>query len=144
VRAAISTETVGRGLSPREKLGLATEIVGAYARARWWLWRTDLPTTLSSLRATSPDPRQRAADPARTGVRLGRAVGRTLRHLPFDSRCLMRSLVLTSVLARRGIESSLVIEVQSEPRFAAHALVEHRGVPLLPPAGPGFRRLLVI
>ena len=42
-------------------------------------------------------------------VRLGRAVTRTLPLLPSDSRCLMRSLVLTSVLARRGLPSTVVI-----------------------------------
>ena len=142
---AIPPESIGRGLTSREKLALGAEIVGAYARARWWLWRTDLPTTVSNLRNTSPRrPGVRAADQAQAGAKLGRAVGRALRYVPFDSRCLMRSLVLTSVLARRGIESSLVIEVQSEPQFAAHALVEHHGVPLLPPAGPLFRRLLEI
>lgn len=134
----------GLGLSPREKLALGTEIVGAYARARWLLWRTDLPTTLAALRSSAPRPDLRAVDTTQTGVRLGRAVGRTLRHLPFDSRCLMRSLVLTSILTRRGIESSLVIEVQSTPRFAAHAWVERDGVPLLPAGGPSFRRLLEI
>jgi hypothetical protein len=80
----------------------------------------------------------------RAGVRLGQAVGRTLRHLPFDSRCLMRSLVLTSLLARRSIDSSLVIAVQAEPGFRAHAWVERRGVPLLPPVGPPFRRIVEI
>ena len=129
-------------LSPAEKLALGTEILGAYVRARWLLWRTDLPTTLAALRNSPPRPDLRPVDTTQTGVRLGRAVGRTLRHLPFDSRCLMRSLVLTSILTRRGIESSLVIEVQSTPRFAAHAWVEREGVPLLPPGGPLFRRLL--
>ena len=134
----------GSYLSSGEKLALGTEILGAYVRARWLLWRTDLPSTIAALRSASPRPDLRAVDTSQAGVRLGRAVGRTLRHLPFDSRCLMRSLVLTSILARRGIESSLVIEVQSSPRFAAHAWVEREGVPLLPPGGPLFRRLLEI
>ena len=138
----ISPAPVNSAMPALEKLALATEIFGAYARARWLLWRNDLPTTLSALRSHSPPPGRAAVDSTSAGMKLGRIVGRRLRHLPFDSRCLMRSLVLTSVLARRGIESSLVIEVQSEPTFAAHALVEHDGVPLLPAGGPEFQRLL--
>jgi hypothetical protein len=74
----------------------------------------------------------------RAGVRLGQAMGKTLRHIPFDARCLMRSLVLTRLLAMRGIEASLVIAVRSEPSFKAHAWVEADGVPLIEPAGPPF------
>ena len=144
MRAAPSSGTPGHDFSPSEKLVLGTEIVRAYARARWWLGRTDLPRTVSVLRAHERSRRARAIDPTIEGMRLGNAVGRTLRHLPFDSRCLMRSLVLTSVLARRDIDATLVIAVRSKPRFAAHAWVEHDGVPLLVPAGPPFRRLLEI
>ena len=53
--------------------------------------------------------------------------------MPFDSRCLVRSLVLTSMLDRRGIRSRLVIGVSVEPSFSAHAWVECDGRPLLPP-----------
>ena len=128
----------------REKLELGLEIVSAYSRARWWLWRTDLPRTVSALREAAPSDWKEPADVARAGARLGRVVGRTLRHLPFDSRCLMRSLVLTSMLARRGIDSSLVIAVLPGPGFEAHAWVESRGVALLPAAEPPFRRIVEI
>ncbi|MDQ3569707.1 MAG: lasso peptide biosynthesis B2 protein [Actinomycetota bacterium] len=77
-----------------------------------------------------------------SGLRLGRAVSRTLRLLPTDSRCLVRSLVLTALLARRGLSSLLVIGVRSDPEFAAHAWVEHAGRPLLPPGEETFQRLL--
>ncbi len=53
---------------------------------------------------------------------------KTLRPLPFDSRCLARSLVLVSVLSRRGIDSVLVIGVAVEPKFTAHAWVESGGM----------------
>lgn len=66
---------------------------------------------------------------------------RTLTVLPADSRCLMRSLVLTGLLARRGISSSLIIGVRLEPEFAAHAWVEYGGEPLLPPGDPSLGRL---
>jgi hypothetical protein len=136
-----AAEWLDRSFSPREKAELGLEIVGAYARARWRLWRTDLPRTVKALRSVVPDDGARLADAERAGIRLGHVVGRTLRHLPFDSRCLMRSLVLTRLLARRGIDSSLVIAVQTEP-FGGHAWVERQGVPLLPPAGPPFRRIV--
>jgi hypothetical protein len=131
-----------RGLTPGEKARLGSEILRAYSRARWLLWRTDLPTTLAALRAGAAERVTDPVEAGRTGVRLGEAVGKTLRHLPFDSRCLMRSLVLTSLLARRGIECSFVIAVRSDSDFVAHAWVERRGVPLLEPAGPPFSRIV--
>lgn len=131
------------GFSAREKVTLAIEIVTSYARARWLLWRTDLPTTVSALRAVSTTADAvTPTDPRRLGYRLGRAVGRTLRHLPFDSRCLMRSLVLTSILARRRIQSTLVIAVLPQPHFEAHAWVEQDGIPLLAPAETPFERIV--
>jgi hypothetical protein len=138
-----SGDWTDRSFSRHEKLGLGFEIVSAYARARWCLWRTDLPRTVATLREhrfAEDEP----ADRERAGLRLGWVVGRTLRHLPFDSRCLMRSLVLTSLLARRGIASDLVIAVHPESGLEAHAWVESRGVPLLPPADPPFRRMVEI
>ena len=131
-----------RGLSRREKARLGLEILRAYSRARWLLWRTDLPATLAALRASAAERATNSAEAGRTGVWLGQAVGKTLRHLPFDSRCLMRSLVLTSLLAQRGIDSSLVIAVKPESEFIAHAWVEREGVPLLEPAGPPFSRIV--
>ena len=44
-------------------------------------------------------------------ARFARAVQRTLRVVPLDGRCLMQSLVLTAVLARRGIDTKLLIGV---------------------------------
>lgn len=133
-------EWLYRGLSPREKIALIAEIVAAYSRARWLLWRSDsdLPATVAALRSRATDRGTTVRTPVRAGVRLGQAMGKTLRHVPFDSRCLMRSLVLTSLLSRRGIESSFVIAVQSEPTFKAHSWVESDGVPLIEPAGPPF------
>jgi hypothetical protein len=67
-----------------------------------------------------------------TARRLGRAVQRTLRLLPTDSRCLIRSLVLTRLLARRSIPNTLVIGVRKTGEFEAHAWIEHGGQPILP------------
>src|SRR5215218_9062671 len=110
-------------LSLRTKLGLATEIVAAYGRVRWWLTRGTVPETVARIRG-----RSRGADAGQlSAVRLARIVGRTLDPLPADSRCLMRSLVLTTLLSHRGIDSTLIIGTRSVPEFAAHAWVEVGG-----------------
>ena len=65
-------------------------------------------------------------------ARFARAVQRTLRVVPLDGRCLMQSLVLTAVLARRGIDTKLLIGVNQGGEFEAHAWVEYCGRALLP------------
>lgn len=130
-------------LARRRKLALALEVMFAYVRVRMLLRRHDLPSTLSTLRAHTialPGPDTRLEQ--LVGVRLGRVVVRTLDALPVDSRCLMRSLVLTSLLCRRGIDSSLVIGVTAEPEFGAHAWVETGGRALLPRDETTFERLV--
>lgn len=140
-----------RGLSAAKPLGgparatLALEIVAAYGRARWALQRRGLRDALRSLRsrpagsaALDPD------DALAVGRRLGRAVRRTLAVLPADSRCLMTSLVLTRLLATRGIDSQLVISVSPGEKFGAHAWLEHQGAPLLPPDGDESARLTTL
>lgn len=112
------------------KAALVVEIVIMYVRVRWLLWRCNLPSVVATLRGTAPlttDPRRQAI-----GARLGHGIERTLRFVPFDARCLVRSLVLLGLLARRGIASTLVIGVDVEPRFSAHAWVESGGRALLP------------
>jgi hypothetical protein len=122
----------------RRKLALAREIVTAYVRARRLLRRHDLPSVLHELRSS---PRGRPPAAAVSDERLARAVRRTLRALPADSRCLMQSLVLTHLLARRGRPASLVIGVSPAGTFTAHAWVESEGVPLLPAHEDEFSRL---
>lgn len=115
---------------------LATEILAAYASVRWYLWRRDFPEALERIRAVAPCDGDAAADD-----RLARAVRRTLRLLPADSRCLMQSLVLTRLLARRGRASRLVIGVNPGAAFGAHAWIERDDVPLLPANEQRFQRL---
>ena len=120
---------------------LAAEIAVAYVRVRRLLRREPLPAVVAVLRRPS------AAAPAdggvATGRRLGNAVARTLRMLPGDTRCLTQSLVLTRLLARRGIDSRLVIGVRPGARFAAHAWIEAGDVALLP-AGAPFEELVTL
>jgi hypothetical protein len=132
------------------KLRLSAEVLATYCQVRWWMRGQKIEDVVARLReggrGRSPGSGGPAEDPVaqRLGaLRLGRAVSRTVRLLPTDSRCLVRSLVLTRLLGRRGVPSSLVIGVLSEPQFAAHAWVEHDGAPLLNP-GTGFQRLVEV
>jgi hypothetical protein len=128
--------------SPAQKGALGIEILEAYVRVRWWLWRSDLPRTVAAARTVRPEASGSLPENPVLGTRLGRAVARTLRVLPTDSRCLMQSLVLTRLLASRGVDSTLVIGVAVEPEFAAHAWVESGDVPLLPTNGSAYARLV--
>jgi hypothetical protein len=135
-------------LGPWRKLQLAGEVYVAYCHVRWWLPRHEIVEVVRRLRGWSPadvDVASCNGDDGRqvylSGLRLGRAVVHSLQLLPTDSRCLMRSLVLTGLLARRRIASSLIIGVRPELEFSAHAWVEYAGEPLLPPGDPNLGRL---
>ena len=122
---------------------LALEVVGIYARARWWVHTRGTAPAVDALRRglhehTAPETERLAS------LRLGRAVVRVLRLLPADSRCLMRSLVMTGLLARRGVYAKVVIGVRPAPRFAAHAWVEVDAVAVLPTNEPEYERLTEI
>jgi hypothetical protein len=137
VTVAAADALANAPLGARSKAALACEIAVAYGVARWTLWRHGLRRTLATLRVIDgDDPPRSERDRLAAGLRLGRAVGSTLRVLPVDSRCLMSSLVLTRMLARRGIDSQLVISVRPGEKFTAHAWVEHGGRALLPADAP--------
>jgi hypothetical protein len=124
-----------------EKVGLAAEIVRTYVRARWVLAGRDFPEALAEIRRSDRELHEPDGDRLLIGRRLGKIVGKTLGALPADSKCLVRSLVLTAMLARRGIATSVVIGVQTSPAFKAHAWVECGGFELLPSMGDHFDRL---
>jgi hypothetical protein len=134
-------EPVGR-LSLFEKAALILEVMRTYCRVRWNLHRVQLEPLVERLRASKPPAgRPMSAETAeRIATRLGYVVGRMLRVVPTDAPCLVQSLVLTSLLAARGISGRLVIGVTVEP-FTAHAWVEHKGHPLLPTEAV-YRRLV--
>jgi hypothetical protein len=119
-------------LSTGERVRLVGEILGVYVKARWLISRGDLPTVMAKLRAGAEPTSLPLGRQELIGRRLAWIVSRVLSLLPTDSRCLIRSVTLSTLLARRGIPSSVVIGVRSEPEFAAHAWVEHDGSPLLP------------
>jgi Transglutaminase-like superfamily len=130
-------------LGARDRLGLAGEIALAYVQARRRLRREPIAMAVLKLRAGS----RRTTDPTpmpaiERAARLGRAVVRMLSLLPGDTRCLVRSLVLTRLLARRGIPARLVIGARTTPAFLAHAWVECDGVAVLDPGDGSFARLV--
>jgi hypothetical protein len=130
-------------LSVAAKALLGSEILGTYARVRWLLWRRDLPGVVAAIEGDRPGPPAGGpAAPLRAGQRLARATCRFLAPLPTDSRCLVRSLVLMALLARRGVASALVIGVRPGEDFAAHAWLERDRTPLLPSGGEVYARLL--
>ena len=126
-------------LSGVAKFALVAEILRTYATVRWRMRESDVRAMVDGLRGASPVERHRDRPQAR---RLARAVSRTLRLLPTDSRCLARALVLDALLARRSLESVVVIAARAEPEFAAHAWVEHDGIAVLPPGSAGYQRLI--
>jgi Transglutaminase-like superfamily len=130
-------------LSVATRLGLCAEILLAYGRARRALRTRTFPAVAAEMRRWANPSCSAGDDAYATGMRLGAAVARVLGWLSRDSRCLTTSLVLTVLLAKRGIPTTLVIGVRSDP-FAAHAWVEHRGLPLLPAAAAPFERLLEV
>jgi hypothetical protein len=129
-----------------DKLRLAGEVIAAYVRVRWLLVRrVGLPATLAALRGAYAGDETAPCDTSiRVGLRLGRIIRRTLGPLPADSRCLVRSLVLIALLSDRKIHCTLVIGVQVQPSFAAHAWVEAWGRPLLPTGRGAYERLLAL
>lgn len=130
------------GLDWRRRAELAGEIVGAYLRARRELRRAPIEEVVGRLRAGTAAAGGEGPAPLVEAQRLGHIVVRTLRFLPGDTRCLRRSLVLTQLLARRGISARLVIGARTAPDFLAHAWVEHAGTPVLSPEGDSFGRLV--
>ncbi len=135
-----------RRLRPIERAQLGAEIVASYIHARRAIARAPIATAIEALRRTEPKTDEAHASPSALAVedarRLGAAVVKTLAFLPGDTRCLIRSLVLTRMLARRHVTATLVIGARSTPDFLAHAWVEYRGSPLLPPGGGAFSRLV--
>jgi Transglutaminase-like superfamily len=132
----------GERLGRTERVRLAAEIVAAYVQARRALRRAPIAAVVASLRSAPSHSIPPTADTLEEARRLGHAVTRTLTLVPGDTRCLARSLVLTRLLARRGMPAKLVIGTRPAPDFLAHAWVEHAGDPVLSPGDGSFGRLV--
>lgn len=132
----------GRSLGLRARARLIGEVVVAYVRARRELRQVPIEAAVARLRGGQGAIGRDGPEALEEAARLGRIVVRTLAFLPGDTRCLRRSLVLTQLLARRGISGRLVIGARTAPDFLAHAWVEHDGIPVLSPEGDSFGRLV--
>lgn len=142
-RAGTPSGLAGKRQGPAKRVRLALEILGAYAQARRELRRAPIADAVAKLR--SPQPK--TAGPVglaalQEAQHLGSAVTRLLALVPGDTRCLARALVLTRLLAKRGIPSKLVIGARSGPDFLAHAWVEYCGDPVLAAGDGSFGRLV--
>jgi hypothetical protein len=133
-----------RDFTALEKLALTLEITFAYVHVRWLMRRGDLRAALAKVRGTPPSHPAPGEDAGNAFAgRLGSIVDGRLRHLPGDTRCLARSLVLLKLLARRGLPHGLlIIGVRTEPAFGAHAWVELDGRSLLQPIEASGSRLV--
>ena len=129
-------------LSLDARVRLGVEILSAYARSRRALSREPIAAVVTGLRSQSPPAQPSGRYSLAEAHRLGRAVTRLLTHVPGDTRCLTRSLVLTRLLAKRGIEARLVIGARTDPEFLAHAWVEHDGTPVLDSGDGSYGRLV--
>jgi Transglutaminase-like superfamily len=119
-----------------ERVALLAEILATYAIVRWQVRRRDLPAAVAALRSG-----RRLAVVDREPRLLAAAAERVVARIPGDSRCLMRSLVVLAMLARRSVDARLVLAARPTPQFAAHAWVERNGDPLLPTRGFGDARM---
>lgn len=121
-------------LSLLEKVRLIMEILATYPAAQRLVRRNELHAMVAAARDVESTAHCVGPELEHTlALRLGVAVTRTLRLVPTDARCLVRSVVLSRLLARRAIPSRIVIGVTSGDEFAAHAWVEHDNRPVLPP-----------
>lgn len=122
---------------------LVAEILTAYAHARRALRRAPIASAVASLRSVAPASSPNESTEALEEIRrLGNAVSRTLALVPGDTRCLAQSLVMTRMLAERGIPARLVIGARTGPDFLAHAWVECAGQAVLSPGDESFGRLV--
>jgi hypothetical protein len=124
----------------RVRASLSVEILATFVSVRLTMREPDIRRTLERLREGGDAPA--TASDLQAAFYLAHAVNRVLAPIPRGSRCLVQSLVLTKMLARRGISSSLVIAVAPGPQLEAHAWVESGHVPLLRPATPEQAQLV--
>jgi hypothetical protein len=108
--------------SGASRLSLGAEIVWTALRVRRLVRRNDLPAAVASCRG---DERQAVSELSHGEVvRVGRAVRQVVGMLPGDSSPLVSSLVVIAMLARRGIDTSLVIGVREDTSLPPQAWVE--------------------
>jgi hypothetical protein len=123
-----------RPLPAPVKARLLGEVAVTYVRVRMIMRRLPIGEIAALLRPSAESVHDEATC-LLVGRRLASPVRRALEPGPWDSRCLVRSLVLLNMLSRRGIAATLVIGVRPGGTFEAHAWVEWEDRPLLPTLG---------
>jgi Transglutaminase-like superfamily len=136
--------------SPLQRVALGLRIVVWALQSRWALHRGGIVAAVAFARRAAPcrddarsgsrsDSEQVRSDVA-TGKQLSSIVALVLGHMPGDTRCLVRSLVLLRLLSEQGVAGQVVLAVRRESA-EAHAWVEVEGAPVSTPAGDEFVRL---
>lgn len=110
---------------------LITRAALALAGFRWW------KAAIEWLTPETAEPRGKIARPE---IEFARAIAgwqsAAVRHLPFKTNCLDRSLALWWILRSRGVAVELCIGARKERgRFEAHAWVEVGGAAIDDGAG---------
>ena len=91
---------------------------------------------MQGVRITTPVRQSIQSHPSLTAAQVARLVAAAARWSPWRTPCMVRSLVLQRLLARRGIASELRFGVRKAGgQLEAHAWVEHLGKPLAEPHG---------
>jgi hypothetical protein len=118
----------GRWRRAPSQLRLGAEIVWTAVRVRRLVRTNDLPAVVARCRENE---HRSVATPARSElVCVGRTVRKIVGLLPGNSSPLVSSLVLIAVLARRGVDTSLVIGMRGGEQVAPTAWVEISEAPV--------------
>jgi hypothetical protein len=132
--------------SPLKRVALGLTIVIWALRSRWALRRGGIVGAVASARRVAPGRSGSRSDTTQVGddvasaKQLSSIVALVLGHVPGDTRCLVRSLVLLRLLSEQGVAARLVLAIRPESA-EAHAWVEVDGAPVSTPAGDEFVRL---
>lgn len=121
-------------LSALDRARVTLEIAAAHRRVkRAQRHNDDVRAVLAAVRDRVLAEATQVDEPRVVAHRLAGAVARAMPRLPTDSRCLAQSLVLCNLLARRGLDARMIIGVETDGEFGAHAWVELEGEALLHP-----------
>jgi hypothetical protein len=123
---------------------LAVEAVAELTRASLELRLVAAPRTLGLLGTVSGRgaDEEVAAEELRVARRVGYAVARQARRLPWKPTCLRQALAMRRMLARRGVPCRVHFGVRNVAERKAHAWVTVAGQPVL--GGAGIERYVPI